>query len=399
MSDPHLFVDVSAHGFGHLAQVAPVLNALSARLPTLRITLRSGLPTSKLRARVTADFTHLAESSDFGYVMHDAVSVDLAATALAYRRQHADWEARVDRDAHLFAALRPDLVLSDVAYLPLAGAARTGIPSLAMCSLNWAELFAHFFADERWAAAIHHQMLAAYNSAECFLRLTPGMAMADLARRRSIGPTAAIGCDYRQALREQLGASPGERLILIAFGGVSKKLPLADWQHPAGVRWLIPQDWQFEGERCTAVEPLGWAFTDLLRSVDAVITKPGYGTFTEAACNGTPVLYVRRQDWPEQECLIDWLQGHGRCQEISDVDLVAGRLQCPLDALWRQRTRQAPLPSGAEEAVAVLLPWLRGGDAFGSDDRQPRAGVADKLRATASDDSGQLPPTGLSWRE
>jgi hypothetical protein len=33
MSRPHLFVDISAHGFGHLAQVAPVLNALGRRLP------------------------------------------------------------------------------------------------------------------------------------------------------------------------------------------------------------------------------------------------------------------------------------------------------------------------------------------------------------------------------
>jgi hypothetical protein len=52
----------------------------------------------------------------------------------------------VDREARLLAELQPDLVLSDVAYLPLAGAARAGIPALAMCSLNWAELFAHFFA-------------------------------------------------------------------------------------------------------------------------------------------------------------------------------------------------------------------------------------------------------------
>jgi hypothetical protein len=76
----HLFVDISAHGFGHLAQAAPVLNALSKRLPELRLTIRSGLPTDKLQARVTADFTHLQERSDFGYVMHDAVSLDLEAT-------------------------------------------------------------------------------------------------------------------------------------------------------------------------------------------------------------------------------------------------------------------------------------------------------------------------------
>jgi hypothetical protein len=42
-------------------------------------------------------------------------------------------------DARLFRDLQPDLVFSDVAYLPLAGAARAGIPSVSMCSLNWAD--------------------------------------------------------------------------------------------------------------------------------------------------------------------------------------------------------------------------------------------------------------------
>jgi hypothetical protein len=74
---PHLFVDISAHGFGHLAQGAGAQRA-ARRLPELRITIRSGLPTAKLQARLAAEFTHLAESSDFGYVMHDAMRVDLA---------------------------------------------------------------------------------------------------------------------------------------------------------------------------------------------------------------------------------------------------------------------------------------------------------------------------------
>lgn len=360
MHRPHLFVDVSAHGFGHLAQVAPVLAALGKVLPRLRLTLRSGLPADRLQARLPADWTHLAQSSDFGYVMHDALSVDLAATALAYRRQHADWEALVERDGRLLADLQPDLVLSDVAYLPLAAAARAGIPSVAMCSLNWAELFAHFFAGETWAAPIHRQMLSAYQGAECFLRLTPGMAMADLPRRRCIAPVAALGEDCRADLRAQLRCSPGERLVLIAFGGVGKQLPVADWPRLAGVRWLIPRDWQVEDAACTAVEPLGRPFTDLLRSVDALITKPGYGAFTEAACNGTPVLYLRRHDWPEQDPLIDWLERHGRCREVGAADLLAGRLQPALEALWRQPAAPAPQPSGAAEAAAALLPWLGG---------------------------------------
>ena len=358
MSAPHLFVDISAHGFGHLAQAAPIINALAARLPRLRLTLRSGLSTELLRARLHHALTHLAGSSDFGYVMLDAMCVDLAATAQAYRQQHSAWDRLVEQEAQFLATLRPTLVFSDIAYLPLAGAARAGIPAVAACSLNWAELFAHFFAGQDWAAEVHHQMLAAYNGAECFLRLTPGMAMEDLSRRRSIGPVAALGEDRRQHLRREVACPGDERLVLIAFGGINKELPLAGWPTMNGIHWLVPQAWQSRQPNTSDFETLGLAMPDLLRSVDAVIAKPGYGTFAEAACNGTPVLYIRRQEWPEQDCLIDWLETYGQCREISAADLLAGIIEPALAALWRQAPPQPPVPTGAEEAATALLSWL-----------------------------------------
>ena len=72
---PHLFVDISSHGLGHLAQVAPILNEVTRRFPSLRLTLRSGVPAERLRARVHGDFTHIAQASDFGYVMIDATRI------------------------------------------------------------------------------------------------------------------------------------------------------------------------------------------------------------------------------------------------------------------------------------------------------------------------------------
>ena len=358
---PHLFVDISAHGFGHLAQVAPVLNALATRLPDLRLTLRSGLSSDQLHSRITTNFIHLHASSDFGYRMLDAVQIDRAASASAYRVQHTDWASLVATEAALLKAMHPDLVLTDVAYLPLAGAAVAGIPALAMSSLNWADLFAHYFAAEPWAVPIHRQMLAAYNSAECFLRLSPGMPMRDLLRIQPIGSVAELGHDCRGALRKQLGCSAGERLVLIAFGGFSKRLPIESWPSMDGTRWLVPDAWQVvpqASRKVNAFEPLGWEFTDLLRAVDAVITKPGYGTFAEAACNGTPVLYVRRDDWPEQDCLIDWLKLNARCCQISAADLLTGCLAATLGALWQQPAPPAPSPTGAAEAAEHLFSRL-----------------------------------------
>jgi hypothetical protein len=105
-------------------------------------------------------------------------------------------------------------------------------------------------------------------------------------------------------------------------------------------------------------EAPGLAFPDLLRSVDVVLTKPGYGTFTEAACNGTPVLYLRRDDWPEQDFLIDWLKINARCCEIGAEALISGGLREALDKVWQQAAPALPCPAGAAEAAAIISTFL-----------------------------------------
>lgn len=358
MSQPHLFVDVSSHGFGHLAQVAPILNEFARIHPDCRITLRSGLPPEKLHSRIHCDFAHIYERSDFGYVMLDAVRIDFAATAEAYRTQHANWQQRVDDEADALARIRPDLVLTDVAYLPLAGAAKAGIASLSMCSLNWAVLFAHYFGRESWAKPIQDEMLAAYRAAGCFLRLTPAMPMPELQRTQAIPTVAAIGHNRRDALVAQLNCPPDSKLVLIAFGGFDKNLSAEHWPCTEGVHYLIPQSWSISRADMSATEPLGLHFTDLLASVDAVLTKPGYGTFTEAACNGTAVIFSRRDDWPEQECLIDWLKANSRCLELSETALLSGGWVDSLAGLWEQASPCIPRPTGTVEAARLISAHL-----------------------------------------
>lgn len=354
----HLFVDISSHGLGHLAQVAPILNELGHARPDLRLTVRSGLSNGILRARLSSAFAHIQECSDFGFVMLDAVRIDHARTAAVYREQHDHWKQLVASETERLSRLKPDLVLSDVAYLPLAGAVGAGIPSLAMCSLNWAELFAYFFGDQPWAGPIYQEMLSAYCGADRFLRLTPAMPMIDLPNLQNIAPVAALGRDCRLSLHERLDCRPDEKLVLIAFGGFEIQLPVERWPSIEGVRWLVPESWGVKKKDMVAFEPLGLHFTDLLRSVDAVFTKPGYGIFTEAACNGTPVLYLRRDDWPEQGCLIDWLQRNARCREIDEAGLVSDRVKVVLDQLWKQVKPALPIPAGAKEAALVIAGML-----------------------------------------
>ena len=103
-----------------------------------------------------------------------------------------------------------------------------------------------------------------------------------------------------------------------------------------------------------ALESLPMGFGDLLASSDAMICKPGYGSFAEAACSGTPVLYVNRADWPESPALIEWLQRHGLCREVSRNALEQGNFA---DAL--EEIRHAPRPKPViPEGAGQVADWI-----------------------------------------
>jgi UDP:flavonoid glycosyltransferase YjiC (YdhE family) len=357
---PHLLVALSAHGYGHLAQTAPVLDALRRRLPALRLTLYSALSRALLAQRIAGDFHYIGRAADVGMVMKDAMEVDTAASAEAYADFHHRWDEAVAEEAGLLTAHAPDAVLANAPYRILAAAAHCGIPALGLCSLNWSDLYAHFCSGQPGAAAILAQMRAAYGSARAFLRPAPSMPMTDLARGIAIGPIAALGRDRRGEILRRLALPETTRLVLVSLGGVPSRLDISDWPALPGVRWIVPAAWAPPRKDAVAFESLAMTFVDVLRSADALITKPGYGSFAEAACSGVPVLYAPRPDWPEQIYLEAWVQAHGHCRAIQRQQLERGGFAAELAALLAA-PRPAPVaPTGIAEAVEHLATLLAG---------------------------------------
>jgi hypothetical protein len=360
---PSLLVDITAHGYGHVGQTAPVVNALARRVPGLRVVVRSAAPAELLRRRIECDFHHVPVALDFGMKMASAIEVQVPESAAAYRAYHAGWEGKVRRAAQEMRELKPDLLLANVPCLSLAAARAAGIRAVAMCSLNWADIFRHYCSAEADAADIHGQMVAAYNSADAFLKIDPAMHMPDLRNARSIAPIAHVGCNRRRDIDARLGGGPG-KLILVAMGGIEHRLPMGRWPRIPGVRWIIPEAWIIQESWGVArddmviFERLGYAFNDVLASCDAVLTKPGYGTFAEAACCGIPVLYVSRRDWPEEPCLVRWLQQNGVSREVTGEQLQEGDLADALGELWSLPRPPVPAPGGAEQAAGMLAAML-----------------------------------------
>jgi len=354
----HVLVDVSGHGFGHLAQVAPVLNVLRRRVPDLRLTVRSELPADVVRRRVTEPAQVVSAAVDVGLTMRSALDVDVPGSVRRYEEFHADWTARVGRAAADMARLGPDLVLADVPYLSLEAAARLSLPSVAMCSLNWADIYDRYADRSPERARIAAEIRSAYRRATHFLQPQPSMPMTDLPQRRPVGPIAALGCNRRAEVEARVGLRPEDRLVLIGLGGIETRLPVERWPVLPGVCWVVPTAWRVARADVVPMEALGMPFLDVLASSDALLTKTGYGSFVEAACHGVRVLYVPRPDWPEEPYLVDWLRAHGVCRPVGRSVLDAGALETELAALFEPPASRPPRPTGAKETADFLAGLL-----------------------------------------
>jgi hypothetical protein len=353
-----IWVAISGHGFGHLAQTAPVINSLFQRLPDLRVTVQSPLPRSVLSVRIQVPFDHLPDLDDVGMVMVSAFQVDLPASVAAYRAQSADWPARLARQCDNLRKFGPDLVLSNISHLVIAAAACCGVPVVALCSLNWADILEGCLAD-REAPALTAPVRAAYQTADRFLTPTPSMPMPGLSNLEAIGPVAALGRNRRAEIIRRLALPDRQRLVMVTLGGMHGPLPMQDWPRTPGITWLVPSAWRLRHPDAVPWESLGLAFLDGLASCDAMLTKPGYGSFVEAACVGIPVLYVDRPDWPEAPALVAWLNAVGRAQQVLPEAVDSGRLTTILETLLSQPPKPTVDPSGVVQAVDCLTARLR----------------------------------------
>ncbi|WP_424585622.1 hypothetical protein [Zwartia sp.] len=345
---PHLLVTLSSHGFGHLSQAAPVINQLRELIPNLRLTIRATFPADQIQKRILNPNVLQPVADDFGMVMRDALTVDLSASLLAYQKFHASMPERIEHLSEELLEQKIDLVLADVPYLTLAAAKKVGIPSVALCSLNWADVLEHALllatsnALENTAssraispelarvgAEIVREIRGIYQQADCFLLPTPSMPILTLTNTRAIGPVCTPGIMRREALAFNTQVTGDVWFVLVGMGGMPFDLELDEWStHMLGkpIHYIVAGKIAQISKHPHVISETqtGLSYSDLVSSVDLILTKPGYGMFVEAAAAGVPVLYVERRDWPEAKALTDWLEVVAHCTEISTEVLHRG---------------------------------------------------------------------------
>jgi hypothetical protein len=360
---PLIWCAISGHGYGHAAQVVPVLNALGALVPGLTAVLHTTVPSSFFRDRLAIQWELSPAQQDIGCIQDGPLKIDIDATWAAHQRFHETWEARLSNEVSAMQATSPALIIADTPYLAIEAGSRAQIPTVALASFTWDLVLKEYcHASDNPHQQLIQCIRGSYAKACMALRITPAPRIDVFSNMIDIGPIASSNSPERARLASFLALAPNERTVLVGFGGVPlTSLPLEQMEQLRHYRFLFDGPVPPGYSRIHSTETLPFSFKTLLASVDVIMTKPGYGTIVEAVALQQPVVYVRRYNFADEPPLVDYLHRYGRGVELSIDDFMQGR--------WEPTLQQAlaspvpslppPPPTGAAEAAEVIVQYCQ----------------------------------------
>ncbi len=358
---PKIWCAISSHGFGHAAQVIPVLNELGRRVSGLTAILRTQVPARFFEGRLRIPWELSPAEQDVGCVQRGPLAIDVEATWSAHLRFHKDWERRVEVEAQAIRSREPQLVLADISYLALEAGAVAKTPAVGLCNLTWDAVLAMFLeSDSGERLQLIGRIRQSYRAAALMIRIAPGIPMGAFRKIADVGPIAELVKSEAGALRDAVGVGANERVALVAFGGIALEgLSCDRLDRMQGYRFVVSGPVPAGAGRIRSTESIPLSFSTLLASADVIVTKPGYATTVEAVAYRKPVVYVRRYNFADEAILVEHLHRYGYGVELSAEDFAAGRWESALAAASASRPKiGASPPTGAGEAAEILAKYF-----------------------------------------
>jgi hypothetical protein len=359
---PALAWYVSAHGYGHGVRSCDILRALLRLRPNLRIVVTSDLPAPFFHNRLGRGAVELRPGSfDVGMVQLDSVRVDVPATLERVERLYEQRPAAVEAEIAFFRSAGIAGVVADIPAIPLEAAAEAGLRRIAVGNFAWDWIYSAFVErDRRWEPLVGF-FQEGYRCSDLLLRLPFADEMKIFPRREDVPIVASPGTSRRRELADLTGGRDERKWVLLSFTSL-------DWDDAALDRVAALGGYEF-----FTVEPLAWRrgnihpvdrraipFCDVLASVDAVVSKPGFGILSECVVNRKPLAYVDRTDFLEYALLEAAIRRFLKSVHIPAAKLYAGDIGEAVDALWTCPEPAESLPSGGAEIAARRIAAVAG---------------------------------------
>jgi hypothetical protein len=333
---------ISAHGYGHGVRSCDIIRAINHSFPHLNVQIISDLPPVFLSNRIGSVRNPIRPGSfDVGMVQLDSIRVDVDATLDRVEQLCSRRKELVVQELDYIRRMKFDLVVVDIPAIPLESAALAGIPGMAVGNFGWDWIYSGFAVqNRRWTGTVK-VFQEQYGCADLLLRLPFSERMAAFHHIEDVPLVASPGKNRRSEIAEISGCNPDKKWILLSFTTLSwNDDSLASVEGIANCEFFTVRPLAWKRSNIHPLERDHVTFSDVVASVDAVISKPGYGIMSDCIANDKPLIYADRSDFLEYAILEDAIKRYLKHFHIPSADLYRGDLLHSLESIW-----ECPVPT------------------------------------------------------
>ncbi len=345
---------VTSHGYGHGVRACSIIRAINALYPHLKVQVVSLLPSGFLRSQLDAHRNSIRpESFDVGMTQIDSIRVDVPSTLERVRALYSRRKEMVEKEAAYLTEQGIGLCVVDIPALPIEAASKAGVPCIAVGNFSWDWIYSEFLPQNAAWGPLIDRLREAYGRTDLLLRLPFCDSMEAFPNVEDIPLVASPGTSRKEELADWTRCDPAKKWILLSFTTL-------EWTEEALRKVESLQEYEF-----FSVDPLGWdgsrihridrskmAFSDILASMDAVLSKPGFGILSDCVANKKPLIYADRSNFLEYPILVDAIKKYIRHVHIPATSLYRGDLKESLDRIWEAPDPAATLALGGDAIAA-----------------------------------------------
>jgi len=321
---------ITGHGYGHAVRSSQVIRSLLHLQPDLKIHVRTTAPEWLFPISVA----YSRQSIDIGIAQGDSLHMDLDATLQACRALHAKATGLVEEELSFVRNNHVRLIVGDIPPLCFEIAARASIPSVAITNFTWSTIYRAYLESYPDFAPFIAEMEAFYSKATVALTLPYPCDMDVFPRREPISWIARFSTLTREAARVKFGLPKSPAIVLLSFGGLGlSRFPLDKLKELRDFFFVATGQEKTQDANVLVLPDAQREYQDLVRAVDVIVTKPGYGIVADVLAQKLPMLYTERGDFPEYALLVQALDDLATAEFISQNELLAGNIGPHLNRL------------------------------------------------------------------
>jgi glycosyl transferase family 1 len=344
---------ITGHGYGHAVRSSQVIGSLKKTSPDLRIYVRTTAPEWLFLNRALLS----RQAIDVGIVQKDSLEMDLDGTLRACQSLHNSVPRLIEQETNFVREHQIRLVLGDIPPLCFEIAMRASVDSVAIANFTWSEIYGAYIKNCPGFKPLIEEMEGFYRKATLALTLPYPCGMDVLPRKEPIPWVARRSALTKEEARKAFRLPQSATVVLLSFGGLGlERFPWSNLKEMSDFFFVTTGKSKQEISNVRFLPEAQRKYEDLVRAVDVVVTKPGYGIVADVISHQVRVLYTNRGEFIEYPHLTRALNEYATAEFIPQDQLLSGNLAPYLTRLLSKKESWPAVPlDGAEVAAAKIL--------------------------------------------